>query len=265
MKRKHLQKIVAFSAIMVSILLLLGAIAIPVTNVVFNNLELGTAADLLNSQSLVVSHLKSKYNGKLSLSISLSKHKLISSPNISQGTHNYYYKAKTGISVNGTCSEIATTLLIRSHGRDGRNSSYETFKTVMDVAIYNAYWTTDGTSGSVIDNLVTKSFFATGSSKRGNNDYVSIYNTLTKNIDDGYTTILSVISHSMHAVGYAYYTVTYKTKFLFITTSTTKEEKFVIVNDGWKDATDNLNNDQYSYYPESSFSYSEFVLTKVKI
>jgi hypothetical protein len=71
----------------------------------------------------------------------------------------------------------------------------------------------------------------------------------------------------MHAVGYVEYTVKYTQKVLFVKTTKTVTEKFVVVNNGWDDATTDTNNKQYSYYPEelitNTILNNPFRLTKI--
>lgn len=135
----------------------------------------------------------------------------------------------------------------------------------MNTAKDNGYWKKNyGTLQASIDSLVTKSFKFWGSSKKGNNDHLNIYSNLVKNIDNGYTSVFSCSNHSMHAVGYATYNIQYTEKILFfINKTTTKNEYFVVVNDGWFNSTNNSENKQYSYYPASLISSITFSLTKV--
>ncbi|MDR3185939.1 MAG: hypothetical protein LBU04_03930 [Christensenellaceae bacterium] len=133
----------------------------------------------------------------------------------------------------------------------------------MDIARVNNWWTSAGTSSDKIDSIVSASFEHFGSSKRGNNDHLNIYNNLKSRVDSGYTVLFSCVDHTMHAVGYIRYTVTYTTKVLWINTTTTKYEDFVIVNDGWENATTNESYKQYSYYPASLINAFDFVLTKI--
>ncbi|MDR0751084.1 MAG: hypothetical protein LBF12_00630 [Christensenellaceae bacterium] len=183
--------------------------------------------------------------------------------------YNNYYSLNSISSVEGTCSEVATTLLMKSHKANSNNDEY-IFRTIMNITVDNNYWQKDlkdskntGTRSDKIDSLVTKTFSFWGSKKKGNNDHLNIYSTITSNINNGKTTILSCSNHSMHAVGYTEYTVTYKTKVVCFYIPTTSVVKFVIVNDGWHSVTNNADNKQYSYYPADLISATQFALTKV--
>ncbi|MDR0751333.1 MAG: hypothetical protein LBF12_01905 [Christensenellaceae bacterium] len=264
MNRKF-KKFTAIICITISVLLLFIAIMIPLSNIIIGTgFKGGTVDDLLNSKSDITASIKNEYKGKFDVRIVLTKEKNLGSVNIRQKILNDKFNAKYGTTVGGTCSEVATTLLIKKFGRQKEKTYQYTFDTVMDIAIKSNLWTSNGTKGSDIDKLVTKSFQGTGSSRWGNNDYVGIYNTLANDIDNGYTTILSCIGHSMHAVGYIHYTVKYKTQILWLKIESTTIKKYVIVNDGWQDASTDVENKQYSYYPEESFVFPDFVLTKVK-
>jgi hypothetical protein len=228
----------------------------------------GTSDSLLNDSQSVINYINKLYPNKKDFKISITSNKTIPSVNLKQSTYNSYYNSYYNLTgddmVEGTCSEIAVALLAKSHKVN--QGSYEyLFRTVMNTAMDNGYWTKKyGTFQAKIDSLVTKSFKFWKSNKKGNNDHLSIYTNHVKNINAGSTTIFSCSNHSMHGVGYVEYKIQYTEKILFFIPSTvTQTEMFVIVNDGWFNATSNIDNYQYSYYPVRLISSVTFALTKV--
>ncbi|MDR0752020.1 MAG: hypothetical protein LBF12_05530 [Christensenellaceae bacterium] len=227
----------------------------------------GTYADVLHDTNEVFEYIDRTYSNKQELQFLSAYKKIIPNSNLDQGAFNNYYNdfynyTSKDTMVSGTCSEVAVTLLTKAHKVN--QGSYEyIFRTVMNTAKGNGYWKSDkGTNSAQIDSLVTKTFDFLNSSKKGNNDHLNIFSNLVNNIDSGKTSVFSCIGHSMHAVGYAEYSIKYSEKILFFKRNVAKTEYFVIVNDGWFNASSNEKNEQYSYYPASLIS-TRFTLTKV--
>ncbi|MDR0751809.1 MAG: hypothetical protein LBF12_04415 [Christensenellaceae bacterium] len=230
-----------------------------------NSYSQGTSNAVLQGTNKVVSYLQNKY---LNLQIVQIYKRNIISPNINQNSLNDHYNSYYKLTNNkpkaeGTCAEVATALLTKAHKVN--QGSYEyIFRTVMNTAVDNKYWTAKyGTYSGNIDALVTKSFKFWNSTKTGNNDHFNIYTTFVNNINSGKTSVFSCLDQQ-HAwrVGYAEYDIKYSQKILCSYITISKTERFIIVNDGWTGVEDGSDYVQYSYYPASSIS-SIFTLTKV--
>ncbi|MDR0697406.1 MAG: hypothetical protein LBF68_07760 [Christensenellaceae bacterium] len=263
---KLLVPIVTFLLVLFSFVSVFSFLIVPIT-------VTGTSASVLQNSSQVTSYVMNTHKGKKDLQITAIKQTKIASPNIAQSSmnthYNNYYYLSGDVAVDGTCTEVASTLLMKSHNANANGTEY-VFRTIMNIAKDNNYWFRDakdkkkvGTKSDKIDSLVTDTFYFWRSKKKGNSDHLNIYSNLVSNIDNGKTSIFSCADHSMHAVGYAEYTVTYKVKVLCFYVPTSSVAKFVIVNDGWYNATNNATNEQYSYYPADLISTTKFVLTKV--
>ncbi|MDR2267664.1 MAG: hypothetical protein LBE09_08840 [Christensenellaceae bacterium] len=269
------RKAIAIVAILV---VLISVVSLGTLFVFFqSNTVQGTSAALLHTQDDASAQVDAQYGGEIRYEKSIKTKKLLSSPNVSQNTVNNYYnyrwdQRKTA-EVTGTCSEVATLMLVKSYGFGSTYTNNNAFCVIMDIAVANEYWSPSydaegnlnggGTNVTKIDSLATKSFTRFLSKKKGNNDVVNIYNTLKSEINESKTAILSCENHSMLAVGYLTYKVTYKRYILgFIETWYEKAIDYVIVNDGWFDAGRDIDSEQYSYYPVASIN-SNFRLTKV--
>lgn len=231
-----------------------------------SNVAQGTSSDVLQSLGSVVDQIYGSYKSCLGLTINIAGGKRLNSPNVSQSLMNEAYNnsSKKIVTVTGTCSEVAVLMLVKSYGFASTYTNEAAFIEIMNIAIDNNYWK-NGTAVSNIDNLATKSFTHFLSKKRGNNDILNMYNTIKSEVDEGKTSVFSCSNHSMLAVGYISFEVSYYTLFLNIKNwkiwhSATFD--YIIVNDGWSTATTDIDSLQYSYYPASLINvYSR--LTKV--
>ncbi|MDR2267068.1 MAG: hypothetical protein LBE09_05755 [Christensenellaceae bacterium] len=228
----------------------------------FSTAKTGNSNYVLHDKTEVTNFLVNHYGESYSCS-EFKSSMILNRPNIKQSTMNDQFKYLTGMSVTGTCSEVATTQLIKSYGYASTYGYPSTYKHIMTIAKDKKYWTSAGTASNKIDSLVTDSFKFFGSKKRGNNDYLNIYSTITKYINQNKTLLFSCSDHTMHVVGYATWEVRYKQNVLGTNKYYRINEHFVVVNDGWYDASSNEKNRQFSYYPASLINIRDFVLTKV--
>ncbi len=233
----------------------------------------GTSESVLGYKDDVRAYLKKAYSKYSNVKVTDGKEKRLNSQNYSQSELNLYYEnyGKGYPKITGTCWAVATTSVLKFEGVS------PIYKTVFRETVLEAIkkgWALPSENKALRmgftfdhqDNLLTNMLSKYGKSKKGNNDYYDIYDTLVEEVDAGRVVIFSIIGHCMVGCGYVPYTVTYEKKNIFGTNkSYKKKEYFVICNDGWDNSFDH----PYSYFPESeigtgALSRWDFGITKVR-
>lgn len=229
---------------------------------------MGTSKSVCKESSDVEEYLKILYSGKKDVVVKAGSEKKLDSKNHSQTSLKEYYEQVYGTKIeDGTCWGVATTSLLEYYG--AKASARGIYCKTIRQAAKELYWSFDGDLGFTQDeqdNLLNDMFSTYRISKKGNNDYYNIYDTLVEEVKSGRVVIFAIKGHTMVGCGYVPYTITYKEKNIWGQTKTyKKKQNFVIVNDGWSETLER----QYAYFPEREIGTGvstrwDFGITKVR-
>jgi hypothetical protein len=245
----------------------------------------GTSADVIQTKALAATYVKNTYgSGKSNFKIGAPTEKFVSSINLSQTTMNRAYNAAHYTQYNGTCSEVAITILANMYANDNKVNLAEiipTFDSVLTYAIAKGYYK-NGTYASDLDLLLDYALDLNTKTKSKDavDDYWDVYADLKSNANSGKLTLFNISGHSMVGAGYIEYPISWtEARYLLFwkigTKTVTDTIKFAIVNDGWSDATAATSSQDgvYSYFPASKigsdflaslFCYSAYLNVLVK-
>lgn len=221
----------------------------------------GTSASIIDKRNELSGIIKSNYNSNYK-DITVDYEDIIvsgGSKNLSQSALNNEYNKNHDIQISDTCAEVGTTILIeyKNFEENKLKNDEEIFTDVMDKAIDNNFWDIDEgyTQSNNIAKLLKKSINIYNKNLKVKDvnplifDRTIIMSNIRNNIKNNNTMLLVCKNHTMHVVGCITCTVKYSKKFLFFDIKGTDKFEYLIVNDGWQDASSNEEDKQYSYYP----------------
>lgn len=256
-RKSKFKKRIAAALLSLSTLGILGGAIYQFANSNMSNTDdtpTGTSDDIKNDFSQAESYIRSKYPNKKNMRISESAYKFVDSINISQSAMNDLYKDKNGISYNGTCSEVAITILTVMYANSDNPDKYATFENVLNYAIEKGYFKPgNGTYAADLDKLTNYALdlYNSSRSKDASDNNWNVYDTLKSNANSDKLTMFNIWGHSMVGAGYYEYYVTWKEekRFLWWTWDEDKNAtvKFAVVNNGWvnKDPGNEINKDDF--------------------
>lgn len=260
-----------FFAIMLALTIMLSIVSVPVFAAdntdgdEVDTLQTGeylaseSAYSVLYDNNAVVNYLKNEYSEYSSVTVGSMKTTVskLNVYNFSQTTLNTHYNAlstreyEDGIS--GTCAEVAITMMTDYMIRAGKiSTTAATDKfSIFNRIVHEAYllgWDGSGTLVSMINDIMDNNF----------ENYTPVYSTdhstlllqskLEDSIKAGIPAVVNLDGHSVTGVGFVTVDVTYTSKNIFgISTTKTETEVFLVINNGWHDATSGYY--QYSYVP----------------
>lgn len=217
---------------------------------------------VINTKEGINNYLYDKYSEYKNVEINdVIYHNPLNTYNFSQDTLNKEYNKRSdkhfNINVSGSCSEVAILIvneymlrksIISENGIVQNENTL--FYRICGAAKDNGWNGNGGTKEDKIDDIFTDAMKFYTPKYKGDYSILNMHKKFMDSYYSGIPVIVSAPEHSMCACGILEKNVTYTKKGLFgIETTKTELETFLIVNDGWYDATIDNFSQKYSYIP----------------
>lgn len=200
----------------------------------------GTSSDLIDTPAEAKEYVRNKFSGKKNLQVYMSSYKCVRSINLSQNLLNQYYNGIHNTKYDGTCSEVAATILTVMYANSDNPDPYTTFSEILDYALENGYYEAGKGTRRADSDCITNyglDLYPSSRPKDASNDYWNVYDVLKSNAKNNKLTMFNIKDHSMVGAGYYELKATWQEEksVLWFSWTEYKEEivRFAIVNQGW--------------------------------